>query len=106
MASNVGTILVTTEELTAAAATLSTQLTKVQNCFEKMNATMSASASYWVGIAGDAHRKLYTDQKSAIAEILARYQEHISDLNEMAGVYSAAERDTEAQAEGLPELTL
>lgn len=102
----IGTLKVSPEEMQAAASELSGYVSTMNECFQQMKNTMNQSASYWVGEAGNAHRKLYQDQVQKTEEIIARYTEHVRDLNTMAGVYSEAEAQAEAKADELPMIDL
>ena len=101
-----GTLLVSPEEMTKAASALSTQISNMDECFRQMKTTMQQTVSYWVGEAGEAHRKLYEKQIEKTQEIIARYNEHVKDLNAMAGVYSEAEMKATSLADELPTSTL
>ena len=83
----IGTLIVSEEEMQAAAAELSGYIANMDNCFQRMMQTMERTNGYWTGDAGDAHRQLYQEQVETTQEIIARYQEHVVDLNEMAGIY-------------------
>ena len=98
----IGKLTVTPEEMQAAASELSGYVSVMSECFQQMRSTMTQTGGYWVGEAGEAHRKLYQDQTEKIDEIIARYNEHVRDLNEMAGVYSQAEQEAAAMVEELP----
>ena len=102
----IGKLLVSPEEMEKAASALSTQVTNMKDSFDQMKATMQQTAAYWVGDAGEAHRKLYEQQVEKTKEIIARYTEHVNDLNTMAGVYSEAETRAATLAEELPTSTL
>ena len=102
----IGKLLVSPEDMQKAASTLSTQVNNMNTCFEQMKITMQQTVSYWVGEAGEAHRKLYEQQVEKTQEIIARYTEHVNDLNTMAGVYSEAETRAATLAEELPTSTL
>lgn len=102
MANTIGTLQVTPEEMLSAASQLSGYLSTMQDAFAGMKNTMSGTEAYWVGAAGDAHRQLYQEQVSKTEEIIRRYQEHVTDLNAMAGVYSDAEQSAVTLADQLP----
>lgn len=102
----IGTLKVSPEEMQAAASELSGYVSTMNECFQQMKNTMSQTASYWVGEAGNAHRALYQEQVQKTEEIIARYTEHVRDLNTMAGVYSEAESQAEAKADELPMIDL
>ena len=99
---SIGTLKVTPEEMVAAASELSGCVNRMNECFNQMKNLMAASNSYWVGEAGDAHRRLYEQQIPKTEEIISRYNEHVRDLNEMAGVYSEAESAADSIADELP----
>ena len=100
-----GVLKVTPEEMQSAAAELTGYVNTMEQSFRDMKQTMTASAHYWVGQAGDAHRELYNEQVADAEEFLARCREHIRDLNTMAGVYIQAEQTATAKAEELPAMT-
>lgn len=104
MANLAGELRVTPEELQNASQKLSIELGNMQRCFDQMKSIMNASAGYWVGQAGDAHRLWYQEQTGITEEIIRRYQEHVTDLNEMAGVYIQAEQTAQQTAEQLPAM--
>ena len=94
-----GQIIVTTEQLRTQASTVRTDLRTMQSQF-------NGSANYWIGEAGNAHRKQYTSRITRIEEMFKRYQEQVKDLEEMAGVYEAAEAAAANAANSLPASTL
>lgn len=98
----IGTLKVTPEEMQAAASELSGYISNMNNCFQRMKTTMDQTASYWVGQAGNAHRQMYLSQVAQTEEIIARYTEHVRDLNAMAGVYTEAEQTAQNLADELP----
>lgn len=98
----IGTLKVTPEEMQAAASELSGYVSTMNDCFQQMKATMDQTAGYWVGEAGNAHRQMYQEQVAKTEEIIARYTEHVRDLNTMAGVYTEAEQSAQTMADELP----
>lgn len=98
----IGTLIVSEEEMRAAAAELSGFISNMDDCFQKMMRTMERTASYWTGAAGDAHRQLYLEQVETTVEIIARYQEHATDLNEMAGIYVQSASNITSLIDALP----
>ena len=59
--------------------------------FEVLEDIMSKTKYYWLGEAGELHRKLYNEQKDAISQMLRRLMEHPDDLLMISGNYKAAE---------------
>lgn len=102
----IGTLKVSPEEMQAAASELSGYVSTMNECFQQMKNTMDQTAIYWVGEAGNAHRDLYQAQVQKTEEIIARYNEHVRDLNTMAGVYAEAEAQAEEAADELPMIDL
>ncbi len=98
----IGVITVTPEEMVSAASELSGYVSTMNECFQQMKNTMAQTEGYWVGEAGEAHRKLYQEQVAKTEEIIARYTEHVRDLNAMAGVYTEAEQTAQNLADELP----
>lgn len=98
----IGTLKVTPEEMVSASSTLSGYVSQMQSCFDAVKRTMDATQSYWVGLAGDAHRNLYNQKIEKTQEFIARCNEHVRELNEMAGVYSEAETAATNTIEELP----
>lgn len=95
-------IKVTPEVLIQKAEVVKGKISTMQTAFTNMMNTVSKSNSYWVGDAGDAHRKVYKEYEPEITEIFNRLTEHVTDLNAMAGVYSEAEKAVAEVAESLP----
>lgn len=101
-----GYIKVTTEELENQSNTANSELTKMQNLFDELNAKILKVSNYWTGDASDYHCESYRKEMQKVAEITARYKEHILDLRTMAGIYTEAEREAVNLADELPESTL
>ena len=59
--------------------------------FEVLEDIMESTKGYWIGEAGELHRKLYNEQKDDIAQMLGRLLEHPDDLLMISGNYKAAE---------------
>ena len=102
----IGKLKVSPEEMAAAASELSGYVNRMRDCFQSMRRTMQSSSAYWVGEAGNAHRQMYEEQVEKTEDIIARYTEHVRDLNAMAGVYAEAESSAEAKADELPMINL
>ena len=101
-----GQIIVTTEQLCAQATIVRNELNRMETQFDRIKRLIDGSVNYWIGEAGDAHRKQYTGRISSIEEMFAKYKEHIRDLEMMAGVYEVAEHVAANAADMLPASTL
>ena len=60
--------------------------------FDVLENTMAHTRGYWIGEAGDLHRKLYDEQKDNVNQMLRRLLEHPDDLLAISENYKAAER--------------
>lgn len=60
--------------------------------FINIQTAVDSTKPFWIGEAGDLHRRLYEEQKESISEIFNRLDEHPRDLMIMAGVYDEAEK--------------
>ncbi len=89
-------IKVNTAQLNSKADTVTTEINNMNKCFEQLESIINKTASYWIGEAGDEHRKLYSEQKDNIDIIMRRLKEHPVDLRTMAGTYEATEREVTA----------
>jgi len=71
-----------------------------------MRIRVSETENFWKGEAADAHRKNYNKNQTSIEEIISRYNEHVRDLEEMAGIYRQAEITAKDMADDLPAINL
>ena len=101
-----GTLTVTPEQLKTQSGVVKTELGTMKGYFDELRTLVNGTSRYWIGEAGEVHRKLYTAQVKTIEDMFRRYEEHVTDLEIMGGVYSEAEMRAEAQAEALPQSTL
>lgn len=95
-------IKVTPEALIQKAEVVKGKISTMETKFTNMKNIVLKSNTYWVGDAGEAHRKTYKEYEPEITEIFKRLTEHVKDLNEMAGVYSDAELTVKEIGESLP----
>lgn len=101
-----GQLTVTPEELEAQAEQVRTAAMDLQDSFSRMRNLVFDTGNYWKGDAANAHRESYTKNQISIDEIIARYQEHVRDLEEMAGIYREAETTAKNLADELPAITI
>lgn len=93
---------VTPENLLTQAQATKNNITKMKAEFDKIETIITRTSNYWIGEAGDAHRKVYTDEKANIQEMLARLSEHPADLEQMARTYLQVEGEVKELAQELP----
>lgn len=96
------TFKVTPEVLNSKANEVSSLIKKVRMEFDNLNTSINRTKVYWIGEAGDAHRKAYEDQKSNIDEIIRRLEEHPRDLVSIAQTYTDTELKIEEYISSLP----
>ena len=101
-----GHLTVTPEELTTQAEQVRSAATETKTCFEHLKNLVSETDHYWKGEAAEAHREGYYKNQTSIEEIIARYNEHVRDLEAMAGIYHEAETAAVNLADELPASTL
>ena len=95
------TVKVSTQALREAADAIKTQLSTMNAAFEKLDATVNQTASYWESDAADHHRGVYAGFKEKMTAVSARINEQVTDLGVMAGVYEQAEAANAAVSEDL-----
>ncbi len=86
-------ILVDTNTMIAKANTVSSVISDVERTFQELQRVVNKTASYWIGIAGDHHRKMFQAEQDDITFILNRLKEHPEDLKLMAGNFELTERN-------------
>ncbi|HIQ98951.1 MAG TPA: hypothetical protein IAB23_04625 [Candidatus Scybalocola faecavium] len=96
------TVKVSGEALKTAAENAQSRINKMVQVFESIDRLVARSSSYWIGEAGDAHRRAYESRKEEIQAALKRLKEHPGDLLSMASVYDSAESAARDLAAGLP----
>lgn len=85
-------ILVDTKVMVAKANVVSSVISDMERTFSELQRVVSKTSGYWVGEAGDHHRKMFNDEKDDIAFILTRLKEHPEDLKLMANNFETTER--------------
>ena len=101
-----GTLTVDTEQLRTQAAAVRRGLTDMEGRFSDLKSLLNGTSSFWIGDAGDAHRKLYAARLAKIDEMFSRYREQVTDLETMAGIYQEAETRAQNLADTLQMSTL
>lgn len=96
------TFRVTPEVLLAKSQTIQAQVAVMRQCFAQTEQLVNGMGGFWQGEAASAYRAAYTSHKEEVETILARLQEHVTDLNRIAGNYLQAEQTAGQLAETLP----
>lgn len=82
-----------TNVLRTKAGTVKTQINRMNQCLEELEARLEGTKGYWIGEAGDLHRRLYQEQKGDVAIMMKRLSEHPTDLIAIADVYDKTETE-------------
>ena len=97
------TLKVTPEQLITQADEVLKDVNLIQKCIDTIEEKVEGTKGYWLGEAGELHRKLYNDQKQAIDTMMRRLNEHPRDLKMIASTYISAEKETVAIANALTD---
>ena len=95
-------IKVSTEVLESKSETVSKSVDNMVNCFDELERIINRTSYYWIGEAGDLHRRLYQEQKDNIEEMIKRLREHPRDLIAIAQNYQTANTRAMEIASALP----
>ncbi len=85
-------ILVDTSTMIAKSNTVASVISDMEKTFGELQRVVSKTSSYWVGDAGDHHRKMFQEEQDDIVFILTRLKEHPEDLKLMANNFQTTER--------------
>lgn len=85
------TIKVRPADLRQKAAEVSDRIEKVTALFAEAERLVQSTRGYWIGEAGEAHRREYLEQRDNITEILRRLRVHPTDLLKISGNYIEGE---------------
>lgn len=96
-----GTIKVSPEKLKETASSFSNEGNKIQSLTNEMLNKASALSSSWEGEAAQAYMTKFKSLETDIQTLIRMVNEHVSDLNQMADAYSAAEKQNESDASAL-----
>lgn len=78
------------------------KVNEMRKHFEELQKIMSKTEGYWIGEAGDMHRKIYHDLQDKVDKILKRMGEHPKDLLAIAQNYIDVELSIVEDEETLP----
>ncbi|MBD5459954.1 MAG: WXG100 family type VII secretion target [Lachnospiraceae bacterium] len=90
-----GTILVTPEQLESTANEFSGIMAQVQRLANSMTDQVNGLGAKWQGEASTAYINKFNQLNDDIAKLTAMINEHVTDLNEMAGRYRSTEQANE-----------
>jgi len=94
MANHGGVVIkVKTEQLISVSGEVEQKIRRLQQAFANMEQTVSASRNYWEGDGASAYQAAYRRKTDIIRTALKRFQENVTDLREIAGVYEQSEQE-------------
>lgn len=96
------TLKVQPDVLINKAGELSTEKTIIMALMDQAKSDVSSLVGVWKSEAADEYQNRFKQVYDDIENMLAIVTEYIGDLNEVAGIYSAAEKAAKSAAEGLP----
>lgn len=94
---------VTPEVLLQKSQQIGAEVGKLRNLFASVRQAVDGTRAFWQGEAGEAHRNAYNSREEDFSTMLARLQEHVTDLNQIAGNYLQFESQIREMEEALPE---
>ena len=97
------TVKISTEKLADASQSIEKKVNSLKAAFESMTEAIDRTRGYWLGEAGEAHRRAYRQMQPHQEEVLKRLQEQAGDLAQIAGIWETAERETEELDLTLPD---
>lgn len=95
-------VRVDTDVMVAQAENVRQLANDMKRKFDIIEDLVNKSQYYWIGEAGDLHRKMFFEQKENIDLMLRRLLEHPNDLIAIATNYEVAERENISVAQALP----
>ncbi len=79
-------------DLQAAADALARKINLMKNQFQSMISKVDSTAHYWEGDAANKYRAEFKGESPEFDEAFARMSEHVTDLYNIAGVYTGVEK--------------
>lgn len=95
-------LLVETDALRIESDIVNRSIHNVSRSFEEFGNIVNSVSRYWEGEGAEAHKNAYRQKADRIDEVRNRFQEHVIELQQMAGIYENAERMNESEANALP----
>lgn len=96
-----GILKVTPQQLIQTASEFSTCGSAVRSLTQSMTSLVNGLSSVWSGDAATAYAAKFNGLQDDIERIHAMIQEHVTDLNDMAENYTAAENANLTEIEAL-----
>lgn len=95
-------VKVSTEILNQKADSVNKSILVMENCFQELANIMDRTGYYWIGEAGEQHRRMYAEQRQNVDEMIRRLKEHPRDLQAISQNYVVTEKAVQEIATALP----
>ena len=104
-AKTIGNIIIKVkpEVLFASADLAASRIASIKKHFDVIEQAVNKSANYWLGPAGEQHRKSYQRYRREVEEALLMFQENVADLKKIAQNYLDTGKEAEALSQDLPQ---
>lgn len=93
---------VTPEVLLQKSQQIGAEVSRLRGLFGTVQQAVNETSAFWQGEAGEAHRNAYNSHTEDFDTMLVRLQEHVTDLNAIAGNYISFEQQVQQLEEALP----
>jgi len=84
-------IKVSPEILNAKAQEVTGEIGQMKQLFSDIQDYVKKTQFYWIGEAGNLHRKMFEEKKEDIDTMIKRLEDHPRNLQQIAGVYEETE---------------
>ncbi|MDD2980432.1 MAG: WXG100 family type VII secretion target [Hespellia sp.] len=95
-------IRVSPEVLSQKSEAALTRITSIKGHVDQMEQAVTRSKNYWIGSAGDTHRRAYNEFRNDIQKSILRFEENAKALQMIAQNYLNEESEAVVMAEELP----
>ena len=89
-----GVLRYDTARLASAASTLKDRIKAAETSYDNVMTIVRNTSRYWIGEAGNEHRRAFLEERDDIDEILVRLKEYPDDLLKIAGLMEETETKT------------
>ena len=89
-----GVLRYDTARLESAASTLKDRIKAAETSYDNVMTIVRNTSRYWIGEAGNEHRRAFLEERDDIDEILVRLKEYPDDLLKIAGLMEETETKT------------
>lgn len=95
-------IKVSTDRLKNVFTNVTTRIDNVQKAFDEVDQKITQSITYWESQGHDSMKQNFDIRKDDYQKLFKEFEQHIKNLQEIAGVYEASEKNITEAANSLP----